>query len=469
MEDNSKLIWYLSIWIIAAGVVVFRCVRKDSRGAGLSLAYLLNLWMLYWVASALYVLPQYSYCDPDDVVAGLEQSAYAVVAFSAGYLMLTCALGRAAKSHFAADRPHVSDTKVAGLYIGVGAACTLLSLTKLAQLPTVTSLITGAANLAVVGLMLKSWHAWRSGKRRSFWLWLLVSLAYPLLTVITQGMLGYGIDKIILVCCFVAGFYRPRWRLLVLGLAAVYLGLSVYVTYMRDRSKVRDVVGSRIMKGWTFDQLKSTFSQAEFFSISNDEHLWAIDHRLNLSAQVGAAVHYIESGRQEFARGETLWEAILALIPRVFWPDKPVGAGSFGLVSKYTGIIFAEDISVGIGHVMELFINFGQWGVIIGFLGIGVIIALIDKGAGESLANNDWLTFPCWYMPGIAFLNVGGSFVETTATAAASLAVALLVKWFVRYAWQTAIFKSSATVASAHSAGMVRGRPGAHPSGAPQR
>ena len=47
MEDNSKLIWYLSIWIIAAGVVVFRYMRKDSRGAGLSLAYLLDLWMIH--------------------------------------------------------------------------------------------------------------------------------------------------------------------------------------------------------------------------------------------------------------------------------------------------------------------------------------------------------------------------------------------------------------------------------------
>ena len=288
--------------------------------------------------------------DPDDVVAGLEQSTYAVVAFSAGYLMLTYALGRAAKSHFAADRPHVSDTEVAGLYIGVGAACILLSLSALSKLPTVTSLITGASNLAVVGLMLKSWHAWRSGNRRSFWLWLLVSLAYPLLTVITQGFLGYGIFSMIMVCCFVAGFYRPRWRLLVLGLAAGYLGLSLFVTYMRDRSEIRDTVWGGQSYGSRIDQLKSTFSQAEFFSINNYEHLERIDDRLNLSAQVGASVHYIESGSQEFARGETLWEAIIALIPRVFWPDKPVAAGSGDLVSKYTGYYFAEGTSVGIGQ-----------------------------------------------------------------------------------------------------------------------
>ena len=242
----------------------------------------------------------------------------------------------------------------------------------------------------------------------------------------------------ILVCCFVAGFYRPRWRLLVLGLAAGYLGFSVYVNWMRDRSEIRDTVWGGESYGSRIDQLKSTFSQAEFFSISDYEHLGRIDDRLNQNWLVGASVHYIESGSQEFARGETLWQAIIALIPRVFWPDKPVGAGSGDLVSTYTGYYFAEGTSVGIGSVMELFINFGQWGVIIGFLSIGVIIALIDKGAGESLANNDWLTFACWYMPGIAFLNVGGSFVETTASAAASLAMALLVKWFVSLGWHGA-------------------------------
>ena len=107
-------------------------------------------------------------------------------------------------------------------------------------------------------------------------------------------------------------------------------------------------------------------------------------------------------------------------------------------MSKYTGWHFEEGTSIGIGSVMELFINFGQWGVIIGFLITGVIIALIDKGAGESLANNDSLNFACWYLPGIAFLNVGGSFVETTASAAASLAMALLVKWFISLGWHGA-------------------------------
>src|SRR6266511_4957996 len=98
MADNSKIILYLTVWMIAAGAVFLRQLRKNSVGAGLSLAYLLNLWLLHWVASALYALPGYSYYDPDDVVAGLEQSAYAIVAFSVSYLIFSHILARASKN-----------------------------------------------------------------------------------------------------------------------------------------------------------------------------------------------------------------------------------------------------------------------------------------------------------------------------------------------------------------------------------
>ncbi|MCI0390837.1 MAG: hypothetical protein MOB07_18985 [Acidobacteria bacterium] len=438
MEDNSRLIWYLTVWIIAAGIVFFTQLRKGSTGSGLSLAYLLNLWIIHWVASALYALPEYSYYEFDTVLAGLEQSTYAVVAFSAGYVIITCASGRVSsrqisdnKPHVPGERPHISDARLTDLYIGIGAAFFLLSVSGLGKLPTATSLITGASNLAVVGLMLKSWRAWRSGN--SFLFWVSVSLAYPLLTIITQGFIGYGIFNTLMVFTFVAGFYRPRWRLVVLGFAAVYLGLSVYVTYMRDRGVIRDTVWGEQSYESRLDQLKATLGQAEFFDINDDEHLKRIDLRLNQNALIGASVHYIESGQQEFARGETLWEAIIALIPRVFWPEKSVVAGSGDLVATYTGYYFAEGTSVGIGHVMEFYINFGQWGVIAGFLILGSVLAWIDKGAGKSLADNDWLSFACWYLPGAAFLQVGGSFVEVTASAAASLAVALLVKWLVSW------------------------------------
>jgi hypothetical protein len=243
--------------------------------------------------------------------------------------------------------------------------------------------------------------------------------------------MGFGIFNTILVFTFVAGFYRPKWKLVVMGLAAAYLGLSIYVTYMRDRSDIRDSVWGGESYGSRFDQMKQTFSDVELFSVNEDEHLERVDLRLNQNFLVGAAVRHLESGHAKFAKGETLWMAVAAIVPRVIWPDKPVTAGSGDLVSRYTGYYFAEGTSVGIGEVMEFYVNFGPAGVIIGFLITGFIIALIDKRAGECLETNDWISFACWYLPGAALMQVGGSLVEVTASIGASVAVSRLVKYFL--------------------------------------
>jgi hypothetical protein len=475
MEDNSNFILYLTVWMIAAGLVFFRQMKTKSMGAGLSLAYLLNLWILHWVASTLYLLPGYTYYYREDVIAGLEQSTYAVVAFGLSYLTFSRILARAPKSRGpqaigspgAVTRPpvepaqsgvthrtaiisiqqgaknqsrpagkappvaQISDTRLTNTYILIGGTCYLLSMTPLGSLPTITALITSASNLALVGLMIKSWRSWQQGDRKSFRLWIALASVYPLLTIITQGFIGFGIFNTILVVTFVAGFYRPKWKLIAIGLASVYLGLSIYVTYMRDRGDIRNTVWGGESYGSRVDQLKETFSNPEFFSLDEDEHLERVDMRLNQNWMVGAAVNQLQAKRVEYAKGETLLLALTAFIPRVIWPDKPAMAGSGDLVSRFTGYYFADGTSVGVGQVMEFYVNFGQAGVVAGFLVIGFILALVDKKAGDCFAKSDWLNFGCWYLPGAALMQVGGSLVEVTASAGAAFAVSRLVKYFL--------------------------------------
>ena len=472
-DNNSEIVRYLIVWLIAAAIVFYSQLRKGSFGPGLSLAYLLNFWLIHWVASALYVMPDYSYFDPDDVSAGLKQSVYAVVAFAVSNLIFRRVLKRKSnnhdrsansdfstvtkapdastqscnskrafihrpagnQSHSGPEKPsvtNISDSKLTNLYILTGIICYFLSMTGLGNLPTVSAMITGSSNLAVVGLMLKSWRAWERGDRKYFKLWVALAAAYPLLTIITQGFIGFGIFNTILVITFVTGFYRPRWKLVVFGSVAMYLGLSIFVTYMRDRVEIRSVVWGGQSYGSRLDRLTDTFSNYELFDINDDAHLERIDSRLNQNSLVGASVHYLESGRVGFARGETLWQALIALVPRAIWPGKPVTAGSGDLVSRYTGYYFADGTSIGVGQVMEFYINFGQAGVIIGFLVIGFILALIDIRAGECIAKNDWINFACWYLPGAAVMQVGGSLVDVTASAGAALAVSMLAKYFIR-------------------------------------
>jgi hypothetical protein len=145
---------------------------------------------------------------------------------------------------------------------------------------------------------------------------------------------------------------------------------------------------------------------------------------------VGAAVNRLHE-TDGYARGDTLWDALLALIPRALWPDKPVSAGSGDLVNRYTDVKFADGTSVGVGQVLEFYANFGTTGVVIGFAIMGLLITALDLQAADRLARSNLQGFVLWFLPGIALLQVGGQLVELTASAAASVIVALLANKYL--------------------------------------
>jgi hypothetical protein len=77
-----------------------------------------------------------------------------------------------------------------------------------------------------------------------------------------------------------------------------------------------------------------------------------------------------------------------------------------------------------VGPVLELYANFATVGVVVGFFLLGLGIRLLDGLAGVCLADGDWHGFAKWCLIGISFLNVSGSFVETSMGALASVFLA---------------------------------------------
>jgi hypothetical protein len=178
-----------------------------------------------------------------------------------------------------------------------------------------------------------------------------------------------------------------------------------------------------------WDQLSTTIRTTEWFDPTQQAHLDRIRVRLDQDFFVGAAAVNLEDGNVEFARGATIVAAVLAIIPRAIWPDKPVVAGSGDIVSEYTGIRFTEGTSVGVGQVLELYINFGRAGVIGGFVLIGLLVTSIDRTAAAHLARGDAQRFLVWYLPGLSLLQIGGAFTEVVATAGASFALVQIVNY----------------------------------------
>jgi hypothetical protein len=431
--DTSKLAEYLLIWVGVMGLLVLLRLRWHMPGAGLTLAYLFSLSLIHLVGAAIYLLPAYQDHDPRLTELGFEQSLYGVVAFAAGGLIITPLLirkGLLPRARGAAQ----PDPRLPIAYIACGVLFYLLSATFLGHLPTAMAIVSTGQQLIVVGLALCCWRAWREHSVRGLIAWLMISMLLPFATLITAGFLGYGAVAVLIILIFVASFLRSPVKVILAGTLVVYLGLSVFVSYMRDRDAIRATVWGEQSFSDRIDRISATVATFEWFDPADWEHLQRIDGRLNQNFLVGAAVLHL-SETQAYARGDTLWDALLALIPRAIWPDKPITAGSGNLVSRYTGIDFASGTSVGVGQVMEFYLNFGTPGVVIGFIIMGVIITALDWQAAERLARSDLRGFVLWFLPGIALLQVNGQLVELTASAGASLVVALLVNWCVG-SWQ---------------------------------
>jgi hypothetical protein len=214
-----------------------------------------------------------------------------------------------------------------------------------------------------------------------------------------------------------------------------YLGFSAYVTYMRDRSEIRRVVWGGESVTERVSSVLATVRAPELFDPTNVQHLQRIDLRLNQNYLVGASVELLAAGAREYAYGETVWQALTSFVPRALWPGKPVYAGSPGVVAHYTGMTFAAGTSVGVGQVMEFYINFGTLGVLAGFIVLGTLIGLVDAWAAQRLWAGDWMHFAMWFLAGIGFIQAGGSLVEVVSTVSAGMLAALLVNRHVIPAW----------------------------------
>lgn len=422
MSDDGLLTWVL-LWLAAATVVLLRHWRRGA-GVGLLLAYVLSFGALHWLAATVYLLPWYTPPSADLTMEGLRLSAIGMVALAVGAEIASRWRRRPSTAALVPAGPGI-----ATLYLVVGILMYGVIGPAASWIPTVSTLVSVGSTLAVVGLVLKYWNASIAGERGRAAGWLLVSAVFPFVTVVGQGFLGFGFVASMTVIVFAASWTRTRLMHVAAGLIVGYLGLSVYVTYMRDRADIREVVWGAESYERRLDRLWDTVSRPEWFNPGNPDHLQRVDVRLNQNFLVGAAVDYLDNRFAQFGNGETFVAALVAPIPRALWPDKPTVAGGAETVSAYTGIRFHGDTSVGVGQVMECYINFGTWGVAIGFFIIGALLVTVDGAAAAALASGQTGRFLLWYLPGLSLVQIGGAFSELTGTAAASLLLAVALNW----------------------------------------
>jgi hypothetical protein len=425
MELTTSLIVFAAVVL----AVIAKGWWKPNQTVGLPLAYVLSLAMIHWLGALIHTFPWYGGGDTGYVILGFEQCTYGVLAFGAGSMLAAPWILKQIPRRNSYVDPAVQ-ARLPMIFVGFGVLFFTVLGRLLRSVPSFSAVAACGVYLVVAGLCLLCWRAWQSKRKGVFFLWLIPVAALPFITTATMGFMGYGVAATFMVFCFVFRFYRPRWLAAVGTLGILFLGLSLGVTYFRERTEIRAAVwgGEGYME--RMERMGKIFTEFEFFDIHNQEHLQRIEDRLNQNDLVGRAISNLNNS-DEFARGQTLWQAVLALVPRIIWPGKPVRAGSGDIVSQYTGLTFGEGTSVGVGQVMEFYINFGTSGVVGGFLVIGILLGLFDGMAARRLNQGDFAGFATWFLPGLGFLQTGGSLSEVTGTVAASVVLMVTMNKFI--------------------------------------
>jgi hypothetical protein len=249
-------------------------------------------------------------------------------------------------------------------------------------------------------------------------------MVYPSLMLLLGGFLSYGSTAIIIVCSVLIVSVRSRWRVLATASVGIFVGMTIFVNYFAHRDNVRRAVWGGAPMEERLEVVADAFSNFQWFDPDNRDHLIALDKRLNQNYFVGLAGARIQQGRVDYLYGSSIWEALLSLVPRIVWPEKPVFAGSPEIVSRMTGLYLSPTTSFGVGNVMEFQINFGVPGVVLGFLGLGWLLGLLDCKAAAAESSGDFERLTVLFLVAVALIQPNGSLVEMFSGAAAALVAA---------------------------------------------
>lgn len=222
--------------------------------------------------------------------------------------------------------------------------------------------------LSILGMMIGfyGWkrHCFPAGKL-FFYFFFLTDLAYAAPTGSKEKLL---LPLIFLILVYT---YTKRFPIALTALASVFLFVVVFPFYNFYRSSENTLasVGASFSYFWENPLVTAQQMGAEDY----------FNQRLNY-AEIQAVIiekHTIE--HKPYFNGNSYTEGVLALIPRMVWPDKPSLAGGNNFGQDY-GFLWSGDTTTSVGKYLagEAFMNFGWSGIFL-FLVFGYFLGYIKK------------------------------------------------------------------------------------------
>jgi hypothetical protein len=420
----------LLLWLALFGVLMVGALRRPWDGGVLTLTYFLTLSLIHVPGVLAFVSTESDPFDREATEIGFQITLVGLAAFVAGAIFAHVPDKRYATSINRA--PHAftqSIYRVSWRMIAFGLFAYLFLLPVAALVPSSSAIVGPVVTTLVIGMWLRLYSAAAIGDRRRTLATLVMLPLLPLVTLATGGFLGFGVNWAISVLAFLFVISRHRIWYYIAAPVAVILGLSLFVSYMGEREGIRDMVWQQNASySDRLERMSRIVTNFQLLDLSDPTHRAALASRLNQNSLVGLGVLRYRARQVDLAYGGTV--GFWALIPRAIWPDKPEIGGANTVVSDFTGLSIPEGTSVGAGQVLEFYFNFGLLGVVVGFLGLGILLMRLDGGIIRAFAAGDPARILLLGMPGLALIQPGGNLLEIMIGSIGALITSRLILAF---------------------------------------
>lgn len=419
--------------VISLILVLFACRRGAS--VGLPIAYIAALLLIHlpggiahmWIGNALTATYQMT-------AIGFRVAAFAAIAFSGGVLL----------ANIAGPKRHLPQNRLEErfiLFCLISGWILTICYPLVSSVPTLSGFVAKAGPIWIIGAAIglrSSMQRRRFGKVAAL---MVVVFAFPAFTLLSTGFLAAASVTTLIALAPSFLLIRSFWRSAGTVIATGLVMMTAFVNYFVNRDAIRATVWGGADFSERLSTVANAFRNSRVLDLNDPSQIMAIDQRLNQNYFVGVAVERIEVGRADYLYGQSLIDGFLALIPRVIWPDKPQ-AGSGNLLRDATGMWsqLSDNASWGVGNVMELYINLGWVGIVVGMALLGYFLAQLDRYAFNRIEEHKYTLIITSYLVGIALIFPEGSFVDSIGGAGVALFVGLVFgqvyKMVRRLRWQ---------------------------------
>lgn len=397
-------------------------LRRDGTSLGLPIAYLYSLLLIHVPGAFANIVGRDFLRNSDLIEIAMRFTAFGSLCFVVGVWLARSSAHTVSISR-KADRPRFC------WFCLIGGWSLIYGLSPLFRIPSISAAVHEGGAIWMLGALLGLRAACQRSDYKRIAIWFCALMVYPVLMLLLGGFLSYGSAAIIVVCSVLTVSTQRLWRVMAGVTIFTFISLSIFVNYFQHRDDIRNQVWGGVPLEARIDSVVNMFEGFQWFDSTNRTHLVALDLRLNQNYFVGLAARRIQLGETQYLLGESVWEGLQSLVPRLFWPDKPVFAGSPKIVAKMTGVRLNPKTSFGVGNVMEFQINFGTPGIVIGFLILGWLIGTLDMRAARAERRGELGKVILFFLPCVALIQPDGSLVELFSGSAAALVGASVWYW----------------------------------------